>query len=360
MDMKRIAVIGGGNGAHTMAADFVRRGFTVRMWEDEKFFDKLGDLPNTKKITVYGVIDHIAYLDAVTSDIAYAIQDARYICIVTPSFAHESIAKKIKGHINKDQIVLIYPGAFSSLVFKQVLGDDCPVLAEVNNLPYDTRLKGPAKVFCSGLNSVNIAFLPSYKSTELIEEVRQLHPFVKIYNDVLECGLSIVNPSLHAGACLLNIGAIEQPCRGEFYMYEHFTPGAAKIDIALDKERKAIGEKLGYCLRPIEDFAHKPDGYKWTWQDLYMQMHGDISLTQISGPNDIFNRYLTEDCPFGLVPWSALGDSVGIDTPFMDAVINLYSLIHERDWWKEGRNLKQMGLEEKDINEILEYVKSGK
>ena len=32
-----VAVLGGGNGAHSAAADFARRGFEVRMFEDEKF-----------------------------------------------------------------------------------------------------------------------------------------------------------------------------------------------------------------------------------------------------------------------------------------------------------------------------------
>lgn len=356
----KIAVLGAGNGGQTMAADFALRGYTVRLWEDTTFYDRLDNLPNTRKIIIYGKINGAPTLDLVTDDIEEAVNGASYICVVTPSFAHENIARQLKGVVKSGQTILLYPGAFSSLVFRRILADTCPVVAEVNNLPYDTRVKSPGKVFCTGINPVNIAFLPTAKGAEMLEELRNLHPFQRLYGDVLECGLSIVNPSLHSGACLLNIGAIEQPCRGGFHMYEHFTPGAAKVDIALDAERKSIGAAFGYVLRPIEDFAGKPEEYTWTWQDLYMQMHGDISLTQISGPNDIFSRYLTEDCPFGLVPWAALADMLGIDTPIMDAIINLYCLIHERNWWQEGRNLAQMGLDGKTKEEILEYVKVGK
>jgi opine dehydrogenase len=316
-------------------------------------------MPKTKKITVYGKINGEATLSLVTDDIAAAVEGAKYICVVTPSFAHENIAMQLKGIVKPYQTIVLYPGAFSSLVMRRILGEACPVIAEVNNLPYDTRIKTPGKVHCTGINPTNIAFLPAAKGREMLEELRKLHPFQRLYDDVLECGLSIVNPALHSGACLLNIGAIEQPCRGGFHMYEHFTPGAAKVDLALDAERKKIGVALGYKLRPIEDFAGKPEGYAWTWQDLYMQMHGDIALTQISGPNDIFNRYLTEDCPYGLVPWAALADALGIDTPIMDAIVNLYCLIHERDWRLEGRSLEQMGLNGKTKEEILKYVKIG-
>ncbi len=359
MKNQEIAVLGAGNGAHTMAADFVLRGYHVKLWEDEAYFDRIRTLADTKTIFASGLISGEARLDLVTSDLRKAIEGVKYICVVTPSFAHESIAKRLRGIVTEDQVIVLYPGAFSSLVFKQILGDECPVVAETNNLPYDTRLKGPARVYCSGRNPINVAFLPADAGPDLLEEMRALHPYERVYEDVLECGLSVVNPALHSGACLLNVGMIEQSSRGGYHMYEHFTPASAKVDLALDLERKAIGRRFGYDLRPIEDFAGKPAGYQWTWQDLYMQMHGDISLTQISGPTDIFNRYLTEDCPFGLVPWSSLGDAVGVETPIMDGITNLYCLIHERDWWSEGRDLEKLGLCGMNIEEIKCFVKTG-
>lgn len=356
-----IAVLGGGNGAHTMAADFALRGWKVRMWENEQFFGNISQVAQTRKIRVTGVIEGTAELEMVTSDMAAAIAGCRFICIVTPSYAHESIAAILKDLVQPDQIIMIYPGAFSSLLFKRLLGDRCPVVCEVNNLPYDTRLKGPGHVFCSGLNATNVAFLPASAADGLLEEVRQLHPFEKVYEDVLACGLSIVNPALHSGACSINIGHIEQQgVRGPFHMYEHYTPAAAKLSIAIDNERKAVGRALGYELRPIEDFAQKPEGYTWRWQDLYQTMHGDVSLTQISGPDSIWNRYLTEDCPNGLVPWISLGEAVGVDCPLMKGIVYMYCAVHEKDWWALGRNTEWMGLKGMSRDQILRYVKTGK
>lgn len=43
-DMKKtIAIIGGGNGAHTMAADLAMRGYRIRMYEDSAFIGKLSE-----------------------------------------------------------------------------------------------------------------------------------------------------------------------------------------------------------------------------------------------------------------------------------------------------------------------------
>ena len=358
--MKSVAIIGAGNGAQTMAADLVSRGYAVRMFEQPEYIGKLKGLREEKTIRVTGMIDVTAKIDFLTDNMAEAIEGVKYILIVTPSYAHETIANQLKGIIKKDQVLVLYPGAFGALVFKTILGDECPVVAESNNLPYDTRLKGEAVAFCSGINPINMAFFPADAKDEYFDDINDFIPIQYCYRDVLECGLSLVNPALHSGACVINIGMMEQPSRGGYHMYEHFTPGCAKLEIALDQERKAIGRALGYELRPIEDFAGKPEGHQITWKELYMQMHGDVSLTAISGPNDIWNRYLTEDCPNGLVPWVAIAELVGVEAPTMKAIITIYSHIHEIDWWKDGRKLDRLGLEGMTKEQVLEYVKTGK
>jgi len=329
------------------------------MYEQPEFIENLSVLAQTCRIKVTGVIEAEAEIDFLTSDMGTAIEGVKYIAVVTPAFAHEAIARSMKGIVNRDQVLILYPGSFGSLIFKQILGDGCPVIIETNNLPYDTRLKGPCTVYCTGFNPVSIAVFPSEASNRYFEEIKDLHTFSGIYTDVLECGLSLVNPSVHSGPCLINIGMIEQPSRGAFYLYEHFTPGAAKIDIAIDQERKAIGCAFGYKLRPLEDFSRKPEGHDITWQELYMQMHGDVALTQISGPDSIWNRYLTEDCPNGLVPWRELGMLAKIETPVIDAVISIYALVHERDWKNIGVTAQKLGLSGMTVSQIKEYLRSG-
>jgi opine dehydrogenase len=120
----------------------------------------------------------------------------------------------------------------------------------------------------------------------LLDELREIHAYEKVYSDTLEAGFSIVNPAVHSGPCLLSITAIENWPKRPFFLYEHgVTPASCKINLKIDNERKAIGKKLGYSLTPIEDFSGLKQGY--SWQELYMSIHGNISLTPISGPHDI-------------------------------------------------------------------------
>jgi hypothetical protein len=243
--------------------------------------------------------------------------------------------------------------------FRTVFGDtNCPVIAEVNNLSYDTRLTGPATVAIYGHNRVNIAFMPASRGTELIDGLRRVHPFERVYTDVLEAGLSIVNPAVHSGPCLLNVTAIENSAKRPFFLYEHgVTPASSRLNLEIDNERKTIGRKLGYELTAIEDFSGLSQGY--TWQQLYMSIHGNIALTPISGPHDISSRYFTEDAPYGLVPWSNIGQAVGVPTPVIDSIVNIYSVLHERDWWREGRSADDLGLAGMSLEQIKEYVRTG-
>ena len=169
MNNMRIAVLGGGNGAHTMAGDLALRGYRVRMFEQSRFIGKLGVLKETLTIHCTGTVSGDAKIEMLTDNIEEAIECAKYIAVVTPSFAHEAVAEQLKGKIKPGQVILIYPGGFGALVFKKILGDECPLIVQTNNLPYDTRLNGPASIFCSGKSPVNVALFPADAPRDVLE-----------------------------------------------------------------------------------------------------------------------------------------------------------------------------------------------
>ena len=92
-----VAIIGGGNGARTMAADFTSRGMSVRLWEDPRFFEDLGDFARTRRQKVYGALNINVKVEMVTSDIRAALEGADFVCAVVPAFAYASVANTIKG-----------------------------------------------------------------------------------------------------------------------------------------------------------------------------------------------------------------------------------------------------------------------
>ena len=108
----------------------------------------------------------------------------------------------------------------------------------------------------------------------------------------------------------------------------------------------------------MEDFSGMPDGFDW--KQLYAAGHGSISLTPICGPNSIYDRYLTEDAPFGLVPWTEIGKILGVDMPTTNSCIDIYNIIHETNWREKGLTAKDMGIDKMSKDELITYVRTGK
>lgn len=359
MSETHVAVLGGGNGGHALAAHLALDGYDVSMYEMPRFAEEVETVLETESITLRGEIEGTAELARVTTDIESAVGDASVVCLVVPAFAHEDYADLLSGVLGTEQLLLLLPGTLGSLEMREIFrenSDEVPVIAETDTLPYDARLVDDGVVRVLAENPVNVGVLPARKTEAVLDSLPEFFSFETVYEDVLECGLSSVNPALHSGACVINAGPIEYWANGDFYLYEEgFTPSAAKLDTKLDEERNEIGRALEYELTTFEDFVDLKPG--WEWRDLYREIHGHIGLTPIVGPNDIHDRYLTEDAPYGLVPWSTIGTELGVETPLIDAIVNIYSVIHETDWWSRGRTVEELGLQGLGAAEMRDAVR---
>lgn len=358
--MKKIAVLGTGNLAQTLAVDLKVKGHEVRLFAPEELISRIQRIVETHEIECVGALEAKEKIDVVTSDIREAVNDADYICICVPGNRHEEYAKILKGHTTAKQIVITFNGCMASLIYKNVWGDDktCPIFVESTIPPFSTRRVEPGKVRMFERHLAPIAFFPTYASDKLFEQIKEdIYEFPGLYADVLECGLSLINPTVHPGPCLVNLNNIEKP-DFTFFLYEHgFQPSGLKIDVLLNKERLDIGKAFGYQIHALEDFAGV--GELDSWEALYAMGHGCHPLTSIAGPNDINDRYLTEDIPIALVCWASIADQLGIDTPIMDAVITLVGVAHDKNWFVNGRSAERLGLAGRNIEEIQKYVKTG-
>jgi opine dehydrogenase len=359
----KVAVLGGGNGAHTIAADLTLKGLSVNMFEMERFASSMQKVFDTGEIEISGVAGTgKAKLNLVTTDLAAAIRNVEVIFIPLPGFTVSNYAKLLAPHLTENQVVVIMPGTLAALEFRQTLrasGNRAEiVVAEVGGLPFATRLISPGQVRTFHVRATcALAALPGNKGPLVHEKIKDLYPFV-LKETVIETGLGHLTPLLHPAGCLLNAGRIERS-HGEFYMYEEgMTPSVVRVIEALDQERIQIGKRLAIDLPSGVDMmvesAYGPRGTLWE------SLNGSAGLTPVKGPPSLENRYVTEDIPFGLVAWASIGDAVGVATPMMDALIALGGVIMGKDCWKEGRNLASMGMENLNLQQIKTYLESGR
>ena len=256
MNAMKIAVLGGGNGAHTVAADLTLKGLSVNMFEMEEFASSMQAVFDTGEIEMTGVAGQgKAKLNLITTDLAAAIRDVEVIFIILPGFTITTYARLLAPHLTENQMVIIMPGTLAALEFRQTLRD-CGnlneiITAEVGGLPFATRLIAPGKVQTFHIRAVcPLAAVPGNQGSVVFEKISGLYPFT-LKKTVIETGMGHLTPLLHPAGCLLNAGRIERS-HGEFYMYEEgMTPSVVRViegpGPGTHSDRKASGDRFADC-----------------------------------------------------------------------------------------------------------------
>jgi len=377
MEKDLVAVLGGGNGGHAIAANLSLAGFKVNFFELPQFAESFEKVLRTKEIQIQGIsIDGVAKLNLATTDIQQAIKDAEVIFVITPAFGHKAMAEVCAPFVQDGQIIVLMPGSGGSLefvnIFKQKKVNREVTFAESCTLPYGARLKGPGHVSVL-INAMILptGVFPSKKTEEVIPKLKPFYSMIIPAKDVLEAAINNPNPIVHPVATLLSATRIEHS-KGEFYLYaEGMTPAVARTYESLNQERLSICKALGYKLHHWDNLEFKDYNLGETEEECRYRIlntsmdaafgkDGIYAGIKMKGPEHLKDRYVTEDVPYGMVLLSTLGDLLGVPTPTHDAVIQLASVINRTDYWKTGRGMKQLGLSQFDKKGLKKFLLEGK
>jgi opine dehydrogenase len=364
--MENIAVLGGGNGGHALAADLTLKGFKVFLfsrWPEE--LKVLQDQGGILLIEPSG--ERLVSIHRVCKDIREALKESEVILVTVPAIAHDYYAHACAPHLTNEQIIVLNPGSTGgALAFKKILrgeraGLDIPV-CETNTLTYICRLVDPARVRITSRTKVQFASLPGKKTKECFQMFQKLFPDATARENVLETSLTNINAVLHPPGMILNAGWIEHT-RGDFSYYcEGSSPAVARVIEEVDKERIALCQKLDYSTERFLDFFYKAGSTSdkaYRSGSLYQALQESEPNRFIRAPENLSYRFLTEDVPFGIVPMACLGEMLGVPTPTINALIDLASIICQMNFRQTGWTLEKMGIEEMSLKSLLNYIENG-
>lgn len=112
--LEKIAVLGTGNIAQTIAVDLKASGHEVRLFAPENLIHRFRDFPDTQVIECVGALEARERIDIITSDIDRAVGQADYIIVCVTGSHHQEYAQMLKGHTSAEQIMVTFNGCMAS------------------------------------------------------------------------------------------------------------------------------------------------------------------------------------------------------------------------------------------------------
>lgn len=382
---KPVAVLGGGACAQTFAADLTLAGHKVCLYELPEFAPKsLGEVLETHKIELRGAQSNfkwfrragVADVDVITTDASEALRGAGLVLVTVPASGHRPFFEKMIPCLEDGQVISIFPDNFGSLLLREMMrekGCDVDILiGGWSSMPYGTRKIRPGVVDCIvRTRELLCDALPSRDGDKFFKTMKELPAFdgtikLKRGDTVIGVGISNPNPVVHVPGSVLNVGAMEVSemegtlgiPKGKYSMYKYgMSPSVSRVQLAFYQEERKIADAMG-----IKIVEYTDEQFFWKGSVMgveYWAPFVDVILPPVVGPLSIKDRYFTEDISVGCVVRYHLAKKFGVEVPIIESMIRLGSVICKRDFLKEGRSLREMGIENLTKDQIVQYVREG-
>ncbi len=363
--MKKVTVVGAGNGGVTAAYHFAKQGYTVCLYDLPTFDGQLRaikenggiralDEAHGHQMILAGFEPHIT----LTTDAKEAAAFSRTVVMICPSFAQEPLFQTLLPHLSRDQEIILMPGNYGGLVLSHLAKQTRPELdltfIDAISIPWATRLEQAGVITIMGLKTfLPLSIYPKKNAgAELIERLTKLMPIpIEILDNPLIAGLENINFGGHPLLTTLNMGLLEN-FNGEFAYYRDCcSPATANACAVMDKERLAVGQHLGFSLRTELEAMNAL--YASDYQSVYefnRESSTHIKINQ--APASSASRYITEDVPYLLVPCYELACLAAIKVPIITSCIHISGAYNQENYFVSGRTLTKMGLGDLTLTQL--------
>jgi opine dehydrogenase len=353
----RVAVLGGGNGAHAAAADLSEQGHEVRHWRRDA-----GAL--RERINLNDAMGMRAVAIARTcADMGEAVRGAELVFLPDPAFTQPDNARRLAPHLADGQVVFLAPGTFGSYVMTKGMreaGNGARfAVAETGTLPWLTRKHGPDTIAITArATRLPTGVFPARRHDEALALLKRVFPAVEPVEDALSAALMNAGPVLHPPLIFMNAGPLEHFERWDIHK-EGTQPAIRRLTDALDAERIAARVALGYRAPhfPLADH-YATDGDEW--------MYGRRVHQKLTDSGDwkekivlAEHRYMREDVELGLAFLVSACDWAGVDCPVARGLLALGSAVLGRDLRAGARTLEALGLAGLSREEMRRLLREG-
>lgn len=146
--------------------------------------------------------------------------------------------------------------------------------------------------------------------------------------------------------------------KGKYSIYKYgMSLSVSRVQLSFYQEERKIAKAL-----VIKMVNYNDEQFFWKGSVMgveYWAPFSDVILPPIVGPLSIEDRYFTEDIPVGCNARYQLAQKLNVDVPIIKSMITLGSAICKRDFFKEGRSLRELGIDDLTKDQIIRYVRKG-
>lgn len=369
--MKKITIIGAGNGGVTAAYHFSKQGLRVCLYDHPDFSQQIDAINENRGIQALEgqndtdfILSGKSEIEEASTSIEKALAFSNILVMIVPAFAQEIMFKSMLPFLTEKHLLLSMPGNYAGLVLDRVKRENGYehldiTYADAMTIPWACRLFEPGVIGIMGIKKfIYVGVFPAHRAENVINTLNEFFPIpVKLLKNVIEAGLENINFGGHPLVTTLNMGLLEN-FKGQFNYYSDcVSPATDRVSAKMEKERLAIGKGFGLELKPELDMMNAL--YDSDAPSVYEFNKGSATHGKIhSAPDSSKSRYITEDVPNILVPCYEFATMLGIKVPIIESCIHIASAFNDTNYFLEGRTLASMGLSALSKNEILKYIGS--
>ncbi|MER9025593.1 NAD/NADP octopine/nopaline dehydrogenase family protein [Mesorhizobium sp. M0815] len=351
----RVSIIGAGNCGCAFAVDLINRGFGVLLYGHPHHRRNIDAIRRDGHLTARMKIEG-QFEPTVTTEMATAVEFSRVLVVTVPSYGHDDIVSELKDFDLSRHIIVAINGNFFALACSREL--NALTILETNASPYASWIQ-KGEVLVAGIKaSLPIAAFPNTLDEKQWSQIANIFPQpLQLHNNVFEIGMQSNNGVIHPVAAILNTGRIEST-KGEFFFYrDGISSSVGKVIEAVDIERLAIADALGFRLQTfLQEMVGFYGGSFDTFSDF--AFHTRVHNTTRATPVHMQDRYVVEDIPYILVPWYELGAKVGVDARTIKAFVDIASAMNGNNYFESGRNLRRLGMAHMSRRELSQFVEN--
>lgn len=362
--MMTIAILGAGAGGAAATAELIQNGYRVCLWN--RSLETLRPFQENGGVAYEGVLGEGRVVpDLISENLQEVLESADGVLVCLPTLAHGRLATALADFGPSSLPIVLNPGhTGGAMEFHQTyldLGVRPPPIAEFSTLTYIARKYSPDTVTISGsAKQVRVAGMAG--DTEAQSLAMNLFPSAVSCEDVIVTSLSNVNLVLHPPGCILGAAWVEATA-GDFTFYvKGMTDGVGRVVQQLDEERRLVAKAFGHDLPSLGDEMSaigtvEEDGSDET---LMQRIRRGKANQKVKAPNSLEHRYYMEDFWYGLVPFIALADAVGVPVPVATSLMTIGAAISDGQGATSGRTAQRMGIDGLDKRQITDFVRGTK